>query len=282
VPSVLIWSPALMRMVSNPTILGDCALRQPGSRRTPGGLEGSEVAVSALSRPGGVSCCEKWGDRDGECDHRTTGNLQRYVCPRGAGGGASSRVWRDADHRARIWGEPADRDQAIAVLRRAVELGVDLIDTADSYGPYVSEELIRTALHPYPSQLVIAPRPGWCAPAQPLAPVGRPEYLRQECEMSLRRAPGADHPLPAPPHRSPGAARGAGRRAGHPPERGQDPLHRALQRQRGPDQGGSIGRRDRDRAERYNLVDRGPRMSSSTASASTSGSFPGSPWRRAP
>jgi aryl-alcohol dehydrogenase-like predicted oxidoreductase len=87
-----------------------------------------------------------------------------------------------------VWGEPADRDQAIAVLRRAVELGVDLIDTADSYGPYVSEELIRTALHPYPSQLVIATKAGMVRTGPNLwFPVGRPEYLRQECEMSLRR-----------------------------------------------------------------------------------------------
>jgi pyridoxine 4-dehydrogenase len=87
-----------------------------------------------------------------------------------------------------VWGEPADRDQAIAVLRRAVELGVELIDTADSYGPYVSEELIRTALRPYPSQLVIATKAGLVRTGPNLwSPVGRPEYLRQECEMSLRR-----------------------------------------------------------------------------------------------
>jgi aryl-alcohol dehydrogenase-like predicted oxidoreductase len=87
-----------------------------------------------------------------------------------------------------VWGEPADRDQAIAVLRRAVELGVDLIDTADSYGPYVSEELIRTALRPYASQLVIATKAGMVRTGPNLwHPVGRPEYLRQECEMSLRR-----------------------------------------------------------------------------------------------
>ena len=87
-----------------------------------------------------------------------------------------------------VWGEPADRDQAIEVLRRAVELGVDLIDTADSYGPYVSEELIRTALRPYPSQLVIATKAGLVRTGPNLwHPLGRPEYLRQECEMSLRR-----------------------------------------------------------------------------------------------
>src|SRR5207249_611432 len=87
-----------------------------------------------------------------------------------------------------IWGAPADRAQAMAVLRRAVELGIDLIDTADSYGPYVSEELIREALHPYPEGLVIATKAGLTRPGPGRwVPLGRPEYLRQECEMSLRR-----------------------------------------------------------------------------------------------
>ena len=87
-----------------------------------------------------------------------------------------------------VWGEPADRVQAIAVLRRAVELGINLIDTADSYGPYVSEELIREALYPYPKGLVIATKAGLARPGPGRwVPLGRPEYLRQECEMSLRR-----------------------------------------------------------------------------------------------
>ncbi|WP_248963792.1 aldo/keto reductase [Sphaerisporangium perillae] len=87
-----------------------------------------------------------------------------------------------------IWGEPADRQEAIAVLRRAVELGVTLIDTADSYGPYVSETLIAEALHPYPEDLVIATKGGLTRPGPDIwAPVGRPEYLRQCVEMSLRR-----------------------------------------------------------------------------------------------
>jgi aryl-alcohol dehydrogenase-like predicted oxidoreductase len=87
-----------------------------------------------------------------------------------------------------VWGEPKDRPNALRVLRRAVELGVDFIDTADSYGPYVSEELIREALHPYPRQLVIATKAGLVrtGPGE-WHPLGRPEYLRQECEMSLRR-----------------------------------------------------------------------------------------------
>src|SRR5580704_13877945 len=89
-----------------------------------------------------------------------------------------------------VWGPPTDHDGAIAVLRRAVELGVDLIDTADSYGPYVSEELIHEALHPYPPGLVIATKAGLVRTGpsyEAWPPLGRPEYLRQECEMSLRR-----------------------------------------------------------------------------------------------
>ncbi|HWG73586.1 MAG TPA: aldo/keto reductase [Acidimicrobiales bacterium] len=87
-----------------------------------------------------------------------------------------------------VWGPPKDHDEAVRTLRRAVELGVDLVDTADSYGPYVSEEIIHEALHPYPDGLVIATKAGLVrtGPGEWLA-VGRPEYLRQECEMSLRR-----------------------------------------------------------------------------------------------
>jgi pyridoxine 4-dehydrogenase len=86
-----------------------------------------------------------------------------------------------------VWGEPADPSQAIGVLRRAAELGVDFIDTADSYGPFVSEDLIRRALHPY-GGIAIATKGGFVrtGPDQ-WHPVGRPEYLRQCVEMSLRR-----------------------------------------------------------------------------------------------
>jgi pyridoxine 4-dehydrogenase len=87
-----------------------------------------------------------------------------------------------------IWGEPADRAEAIAVLRRAVELGVDFIDTADSYGPGTSEEIIAEALHPYAGDLLIATKAGLTrqGPDQ-WTPVGRPAYLRQQAELSLRR-----------------------------------------------------------------------------------------------
>jgi pyridoxine 4-dehydrogenase len=87
-----------------------------------------------------------------------------------------------------IWGDPPDRDQARAVLRRAVELGVNFIDTADSYGPNVSEELIAEALHPYPDDLVIATKGGLVRTGPGRWPSdGRPEHLRQACEGSLRR-----------------------------------------------------------------------------------------------
>jgi aryl-alcohol dehydrogenase-like predicted oxidoreductase len=89
---------------------------------------------------------------------------------------------------AGIWGPPADRDEAKAVLRRAVELGTNFIDTADSYGPHISEELIHEALHPYPGDLVIATKGGLerTGPGQWPAK-GRPEYLLEACEGSLRR-----------------------------------------------------------------------------------------------
>jgi aryl-alcohol dehydrogenase-like predicted oxidoreductase len=101
-----------------------------------------------------------------------------------------------------IWGEPTDRDQCIAVVRRAVESGVQFIDTADSYGPFVAEQIISEALYPYPDDVVIATKAGLTrngpdvidtedGPKRlgPAAwpPVGRPEYLRQQALMSLRR-----------------------------------------------------------------------------------------------
>ena len=87
-----------------------------------------------------------------------------------------------------IFGPPADRDEAIRVLRRAIELGVDFIDTADSYGPHVSEELIAAALHPYPEGLVIATKGGFDRPGPDRwTENGRPAHLRAALEGSLRR-----------------------------------------------------------------------------------------------
>jgi pyridoxine 4-dehydrogenase len=87
-----------------------------------------------------------------------------------------------------IWGQPPDRDRAKAALRKAVELGVNFIDTADSYGPEVSEELIAETLHPYPDDLVIATKGGLVRPGPGRWEAdGRPEHLREVCEGSLRR-----------------------------------------------------------------------------------------------
>ncbi|MFI7207010.1 aldo/keto reductase [Micromonospora aurantiaca (nom. illeg.)] len=86
-----------------------------------------------------------------------------------------------------VWGDPKDPAEAVRVLRRAYELGVTFIDTADSYGPFVSELLIREALHPYADDLVIATKAGLTRSGpDDWRPVGRPEYLRQQCELSLR------------------------------------------------------------------------------------------------
>jgi pyridoxine 4-dehydrogenase len=87
-----------------------------------------------------------------------------------------------------IWGPPPDREVALAVLRRLPDFGVDFVDTADAYGPYVSEDLIQEALHPYEG-IVVATKGGLTrtGPHDGWPPVGRPEYLRQCCEMSLRR-----------------------------------------------------------------------------------------------
>ena len=87
-----------------------------------------------------------------------------------------------------VWGEPADHSEAIAVLGRALELGINLIDTADSYGPEVSERLIAEALHPYPAGLVIATKAGFQRPGpNQWVEDGRPEHLRAAVEGSLRR-----------------------------------------------------------------------------------------------
>jgi aryl-alcohol dehydrogenase-like predicted oxidoreductase len=87
-----------------------------------------------------------------------------------------------------IWGEPKDRAESIRVLRRAVELGIDFIDTADAYGPSVSEEIIAEALYPYPAGLVIATKGGFERPGpDQWAENGKPSHLKSACEGSLRR-----------------------------------------------------------------------------------------------
>src|ERR1700692_2151134 len=87
-----------------------------------------------------------------------------------------------------IWGQPKDRNGALAVLLRAVELDVNFIDTADSYGPHVSEELIAEALHPYPSGLVIATKGGWNRPGpNQWTHDATPAHLREAVEGSLKR-----------------------------------------------------------------------------------------------
>ncbi|MEX5636241.1 aldo/keto reductase [Parafrankia sp. FMc2] len=87
-----------------------------------------------------------------------------------------------------IWGPPVDRDNSVRVARRAVELGIDFIDTADAYGFGVTEEIRREALHPYPDHLLIATKAGrtQTRPREWVS-LSRPEYLRQQCEYSLRR-----------------------------------------------------------------------------------------------
>ncbi|HWG03322.1 MAG TPA: aldo/keto reductase [Trebonia sp.] len=86
-----------------------------------------------------------------------------------------------------VWGDPKDPAEAVRVLRRAVELGVNFIDTADAYGPFVADRLIKEALHPYPADVIIATKVGHTrqGPGQ-WTPVGRPEYLRQQAELNLR------------------------------------------------------------------------------------------------
>jgi aryl-alcohol dehydrogenase-like predicted oxidoreductase len=87
-----------------------------------------------------------------------------------------------------VWGAPRDPDEAVRVLRRAVELGITFFDTADSYGPEVAEDLLRQALHPYADDVVIATKAGLTRQGPGIwTPVGRPAYLRQQCELSLRR-----------------------------------------------------------------------------------------------
>ncbi|CAE6460401.1 unnamed protein product [Rhizoctonia solani] len=86
-----------------------------------------------------------------------------------------------------VWGDPKDPDEAVRVLRRAAELGVNFIDTADAYGPFTADLLLRKALHPYKDGIVIATKAGFTRSGPNVwKPVGRPEYLRQQTELSLR------------------------------------------------------------------------------------------------
>src|SRR5208282_3180316 len=107
--------------------------------------------------------------------------------------GENMPVWRLGFGAMRItgkgvWGEPQDRDEAIRALRRTVELGINFIDTADSYGPAVSERLIAEALHPYPAGLVIATKAGFDRPGPDRWTMNsRPEHLRSACDGSLKR-----------------------------------------------------------------------------------------------
>ncbi len=107
-----------------------------------------------------------------------------------------------------IWGEPPDAERAKNALRRAVELGVNFIDTADSYGPDVSERLIAETLRPYPDDLVIATKGGLVRPGPGRWDAdGRPEHLREALEGSLRRLQARhDRPVPAAPSRPEGPA----------------------------------------------------------------------------
>jgi aryl-alcohol dehydrogenase-like predicted oxidoreductase len=87
-----------------------------------------------------------------------------------------------------VWGPPKDHDEAVRVLRRAVELGITFFDTADSYGPVVAEELLKEALHPYAHDVVIATKAGLTRQGPGIwTPLGNPAYLRQQAELSLRR-----------------------------------------------------------------------------------------------
>ncbi len=151
-----------------------------------------------------------------------------------------------------IWGPPDDHDEAIRVLRRAVELGVDFIDTADSYGPYVSEELIREALHPYRRRRRSPPRPGLLRTGpDEWVPLGRPEYLRQEVRDEPAPARRRAHrPVPAAPHR-PASSRSRTSSASSSTLQagGQDPAHRPVRGRRRPDQAAARGRPDRVGAE---------------------------------
>jgi aryl-alcohol dehydrogenase-like predicted oxidoreductase len=132
-----------------------------------------------------------------------------------------------------VWGDPPDREAARAVLRRAVELDVNLIDTADSYGPHVSEELITEALYPYPDDLVIATKGG----------------LERSGPGQWHRNGHPDRPVPAARARPQCSDRGLPGRAERAPERGQDPPHRRVELRQRAARAGARALHDRLGAE---------------------------------
>jgi hypothetical protein len=156
-----------------------------------------------------------------------------------------------------VWGPPKDLANAQAVLRRAIELGVDFIDTADVYGPGDNERLIRAALHPYPPGLVIGTKAGLVrsGPATRenpgLSMNGTEAHIRRAVEGSLRDLGVELHrPLPAAPRRSGDSDRGNDARLPRAAGGRKDPAHRPVGGRRRGDRTGTRGRRDRDGAER--------------------------------
>ncbi|MEZ5499445.1 MAG: aldo/keto reductase [Steroidobacteraceae bacterium] len=137
---------------------------------------GLAAATIAIGRPQGAGAASRAAARAGRISLGSDLSVARM-------GYGAMRLTGDG-----IWGEPADARTCRTVLRRALELGVDFIDTADSYGPFVSERLIAEALHPYPRHLVIATKGGLLRPgANRWVPDCRPEHLREACEGSLKR-----------------------------------------------------------------------------------------------
>ena len=182
-----------------------------------------------------------------------------------------------------VWGPPRDHGECVRVLRRAYELGVNFIDTADSYGPDVSEELIREALHPYPDDLVVATKAGLVrtGPGE-WHQLGFPPYLRQECEMSLRRL-GVDRIDLFQLHRidSNFPAGRPARRARRAAAGGQDPPHRAFRSQCRPAATPPRRSRPSSRCRTCTTCRPAPRNPCSRhAKPPTSGSSRGFRWRR--
>jgi pyridoxine 4-dehydrogenase len=149
--------------------------------------------LGKLKQGSGQGLCDIWVVSSGS-------DRRNGACVTGAGieGGGTVQIGTRSAHRLGfgtmqltgpgVWGPPADRSAAIDVLRRAADLGVDLFDTADSYGPEVAEDLLREALHPYPADLTLATKAGFTRPGpDQWEEDGRPDYLRRQCESSLLR-----------------------------------------------------------------------------------------------